>query len=115
MSKTDRIFSLGNDSYFADAVTGIGKGLYTGADLLGKGVSGAVGVVQSIPGAVSSAASSLDPSPLFQSKFCRENPHTKGCSSGGKRTRKYRIRRNKTQRKCGKKSRTRRRSRKILK
>jgi hypothetical protein len=90
MARTDKIFSLGNDSYFADAFTGIGKGLSTGANVLGKGASGIVGVVQSVPGAVSSAASDVShaTSALFTSDFCRKNPHAKGCSRGGKRTRK---------------------------
>ena len=117
MVRADKIFSLGNDSYFADAVTGVGKGLSTGANVLEKGASGVVGVVQSVPGAVSSAASDVSnaTSSIFKSDFCRKNPHAKGCSWGGKRTRKYKTRGKKYLRKSkrgGKKRQSRRTSRK---
>jgi hypothetical protein len=86
----NRVFSLGNDSIFADAVTGVGKGLYTGADLLGKGVNGTIGAVQSIPGAISGTASTLDSyaSPLYGSSFCLKYPNSKSCSGGSRKNKK---------------------------
>jgi hypothetical protein len=101
----NRVFSLGNDSIFSDAVSGVGKGLYTGADLLGKGVNGTIGAVQNLPGAVSGTASTLNSygSQIYGSSFCSKYPNAKSCSGGSKKrknTRKTRrARRSKKSRK----------------